>query len=91
MHRSVPKIVHDQNLICKPFNIKLPSDNGIMNSLIIILENLISVHKPILDSGKCSLSRISTLTSIVTKQKFIYIMSRNGAQGPSLAFYTLER
>ena len=58
---------------------------------IIILENSISVHKPILDSGKCSLSRISTLTSIVTKQKFIYIMSRNGAQGPYWAFYTLNR
>jgi hypothetical protein len=39
MHRSVPKLVHDQNLIFKPFNIKLPSDHGIMKSLIIILKN----------------------------------------------------
>ena len=46
MHRSVPKLVHDQNLIFKPFNIKLPSDHGIMKSLIIILENLISDHNP---------------------------------------------
>ena len=65
MHRSVPKLVHDQNLIFKPFNIKLPSDHGIMKSLIIILENLISDHKPILDSGTCSLSRIGTLTPYV--------------------------
>jgi hypothetical protein len=68
MHRSVPKLVHDQNLIFKPFNIKLPSGDGFMKSLIIILENLISDQKPILDSGTGSLSRIGKLTPYVTKQ-----------------------
>ena len=77
MYRSVPKLVHDQNLIFKPFNIKLSFSHRIIETLVIILENAISVNKPILDSGTCSLSRISTHTPKVTIKGNGYIISRD--------------
>jgi hypothetical protein len=54
---------------CKPFIIKLPLTHEIIKTSVIILENRISLHKPILDSGKFSVSRISTLTTIATTKK----------------------
>ena len=77
MYRSVPKLVHDQNLIFKPINIKLSFSHRIIETLVIILENAISVNKPILDSGTCSLSRISTHTPKVTIKRNGYIISRD--------------
>ena len=77
MYRSVPKLAHDQNLIFEPFNIKLSFSYSIIETLVIILENAIPVHKPILDSGTCSLSRISTHTPKVTIKGNNYIISRD--------------
>ena len=81
MHRSVPKLVHDQNWIFKPFNIKLSLPHGIIKTYVIILETSISVNKPILGSGTCSLSMISTHTPIVTKPWNRYIMIRDIPKG----------
>ena len=49
----------------------------IIETLVIILENAISVNKPILDSGTCSLSRISTHTPKVTIKINGCVISRN--------------
>ena len=82
MYRSVPKLVHDQNLIFKPINIKLSFSHRIIETLVIILENAISVNKPIMDSGTCSLSRISTHTPKVTIKGNGYIISKNVTNVP---------
>ena len=87
MYRSVPKLVHDQNLIFKQFNIKLSFSHRIIETVVIILENAIAVNKPILDSGTCSLSRISTHTPKVTIKRNGYIISRNVTNGNFLCTY----
>ena len=76
MYGSVPNHVHGQNLTFKLFNMKLPLAHGTIKLLVIL-----SINKPILDNGTCSLSRISTLTPFVTKQWYGYTMSRDISRG----------
>ena len=87
MYMSVPKLVHEQILIFKLFNIKLSFSYGIIETLVIILENAISVNKPILDSGTCSLSRISTHTPKVTIKRNGCIISRDVTNGNFFCTY----